>query len=96
MSNPNKDNNDQKVVDVFQLITDRICSHLEQNLVPWRKSWASAGIPRNVVSKRPYSGVNLLLLNAMGFENNLFLTFKQLKTLGASVNRGEKAIPVKY
>lgn len=94
MSNVHNDGTNKKYVDVFQLVTDRICALLEQNIVPWRQSWAGAGIPKNLVTKRPYRGVNLLLLNSLNYEHNLFLTFKQLKTIGASVNKGEKSTPV--
>ncbi len=84
----------KKYVDVFALVTERICALLEQNIVPWRKSWTSAGIPTNLITKRPYSGINLLLLNSLNYEHNLFITFKQLKTIGASVLKGEKSTPV--
>ena len=94
MSNVHNQSTDKKYVDVFQLVTDRICALLEQQIVPWRKSWTDAGIPRNLITKRPYRGVNLLLLNSLNYESNLFLTFKQLKTIGASVNKGEKSTPV--
>lgn len=93
----NNDNKDTpKYVDVFELVTNKIVALLEQDIVPWRQSWTSAGIPRNIVTKRPYSGINLLLLNALGFEHNLFMTFKQAKTLGASVLKGEKSTPVVF
>lgn len=90
------DTQQKKYVDVFALVTERICALLEQNIVPWRKSWTSAGIPRNLITKRPYSGVNLLLLNSLNYEHNLFLTFNQLKTIGASVLAHEKATPVVF
>lgn len=94
MSNVHNDGTNKKYVDVFQLVTDRICALLEQNIVPWRKSWTDAGIPKNLITKRPYRGMNLLLLNSLNYEHNLFLTFNQLKTIGASVNKGEKSTPV--
>ena len=86
----NADNNTEKRVDVYQLVTNRIIELLEQGAVPWRKPWSTGGMPQNLISKRPYRGINLMLLNAMSFEHPQFLTFKQLKTIGASVNKGEK------
>lgn len=100
MQNSNNNNvnpsSEKKFVDVYQLVTDRIITALNEKIVPWRKSWTDSGIPRNLVTKRTYSGVNLLLLNIMGFEHNLFLTFKQVKTLGGSIIKGEKSIPVVF
>src|SRR5271167_299436 len=37
---------------------------LESGLVPWRRPWTSTGLPRNLVSKKPYRGVNFFLLSA--------------------------------
>ncbi len=71
--------------DVYQIVTDRIIALLEQGTVPWRQPWADAGIPRNVVSKKPYNGINVLLLASLGYERNLFLTFNQVKSLGGKV-----------
>lgn len=76
--------------DVYTLVTDHIITHLEKGVIPWRKPWTETGIPQNLISKRPYRGINILLLNALGYEQNLFLTWKQIKTIGASVNKGEK------
>jgi antirestriction protein ArdC len=77
-------------IDVYALVTNRIIELLEAGTVPWRQPWTSKGVPRNLLTKRPYQGVNVLLLNALPFEHNLFLTWKQIKTIGASVNKGEK------
>lgn len=82
--------------DVYSLVTDKIIELLEAGTIPWRKPWTETGLPRNLISKRPYRGVNLLLLNSMGFDQNLFLTWKQLKTLGGSVKKGEKGILVVF
>lgn len=84
------DQSKEKNVDVYELVTNRIIELLEAGTVPWRKPWTDKGLPRNLITKRPYRGVNLMLLNSLNFEQSLFLTFKQLKTIGGSVNKGEK------
>jgi antirestriction protein ArdC len=76
---------------VYARVTDTIIKLLEQDIVPWRKPWTDRGLPRNLITQRPYSGINLMLLNSLDYEHSLFLTFKQLKTIGGSVNAGEKA-----
>lgn len=55
-------------------------------------------IPQNYVSKRPYSGVNHVLLwdVASVYPTAQFLTFKQATDLGGHVKKGEKGYPVYY
>lgn len=68
-------------IDVYQIVTDRIIELLEQGTVPWQKPWKGPGQPMNLISKRPYQGINVLLLASAGYDQNLFLTFDQLKQL---------------
>lgn len=82
--------NQEKHVDVYALVTNRIIELLEQGTVPWQQPWTSSGEPRNLLTKRPYKGLNILLLNSLGFKHNLFLTWKQIKTNGGSVIKDQK------
>lgn len=50
----------------------------------------------NLLSKRPYRGINLWLLLSLNYERNLFLTWDQLKKIGASVKQGEHGHVVIY
>jgi antirestriction protein ArdC len=83
-------------VDVYQIVTDRIIELLEKGTVPWQQPWASAGVPANLISKRPYRGINLWLLLSLSYERNLFLTWDQIKKLNGSVNKGEVGHVVIY
>ena len=87
---------DTRGKDVYEIVTSKIMEQLEKGTVPWRKPWTDAGIPRNLLSKRPYRGVNLLLLASLGYEHNLFLTSKQLKEIGGSILPDEKPHLVVY
>ena len=80
----------QESIDVYALVTNQIISQLEQKIVPWQQPWTSSGIPQNLISRNPYRGVNLWLLVSLGYEHNVFITWKQLKVIGGSVNKGEK------
>lgn len=82
-------NNSSIKLDLYQLVTDRIIELLETGTVPWKKPWTDAGVPMNLISKRPYRGINLWLLLSLNYERNLFLTWDQLKKIGGSVNQGE-------
>jgi antirestriction protein ArdC len=83
-------------LDVYQIVTDRIIELLEQGTVPWQQPWRDTGVPSNLLSKRPYRGINLWLLLSLQYERNLFLTWDQIKKLGASVKQGEKGHVVIY
>ncbi|MFB9841103.1 ArdC family protein [Mucilaginibacter ginsenosidivorans] len=83
-------NNQTPSIDVYQIITNRIIEQLAQQVIPWRKPWTEAGHPQNLISKRPYTGINTWLLASMGYPQNYFLTWKQIHELGASVKKGEK------
>jgi len=82
---------------VYDRITERIVALLGQGTVPWRKPWkAQTGLPRNLVSKKLYRGVNVFLLHAMSYESPYWLTFRQALELGGNVRKGEKACPVVF
>ena len=95
LSHPEKA--DVKRGSVYDLITERIIAMLEAGTVPWRKPWqAKSGFPRNLVSGKPYRGINVFLLHAMSYESPFWLTFKQAQQLGGTVRKGEKACPVVF
>lgn len=78
-------------LDVYQLINDRIIALLEKGTIPWKQPWTDAsGVPRNLFTKRPYRGINFWLLLSLQYEQNAFLTWDQIKTVGASVKKDEK------
>jgi len=82
---------------VYEVITSRIIQQLESGVAPWHKPWkASTGWPRNLVTKKPYRGINVLLFHCMGYESPCWLTLRQANMLGGTVRKGEKACPVVF
>lgn len=77
--------------DIYQIVTNHIIEKLEKKIVPWEQPWTDAGLPKNLVSKKPYKGINVWLLNSLNYSQNYFLTFNQIKELGGSVKKGEKS-----
>lgn len=77
-------------MDVFQQVTDRILAQLEKGVAPWKQSWVH-GQPVNYVSKRPYTGLNQILLACSPYQSPFWLTLKQVNDLKGRVNKGEKA-----
>ena len=82
---------------IYQIITDRIIDMLDAGTVPWRKPWKNAcELPQNLISKKAYRGINILTLGASGYGSPYWLTFKQAKSLGGMVRKGEKGTPVVF
>ena len=46
-------------MDTYAIVTEKIINLLEAGIVPWRRPWTSIGLPRNLVSKKPYRGINV-------------------------------------
>lgn len=76
---------------IYALITDRVIAMLERGTVPWSQPW-SGGEPKNLVSKKPYRGINAFLLSTLASE--YFVTFKQAKMLGGTIKKGSHSMPV--
>jgi antirestriction protein ArdC len=87
--------------EIRRRITDQIVAALSDptKLPPWRKSWtsfdANIGHPCNALTRKPYRGINTLLLGLSaqrrGFQSRHWLTFRQAKEMGVSVRSGEKS-----
>jgi antirestriction protein ArdC len=74
---------------VYQIITQRIVEHLQRGTVPWQQPW-SGGIPRNLVSKRAYSGINVFLLVSQEYHSPWWLSFpNQVNALGGRLKQDE-------
>lgn len=80
--------------DIHQAITDRFVEQLRRGTVPWQKPWVS-GV-QNIVSRKPYRGINAFLLGMSERTSPFWLTFKQASDLGGHVRKGEKSMPVIY
>jgi len=82
-------------MNVYEIITNRILEQLEKGVVPWQKPWKTT-MPRNLVSGKPYRGINILLLSLQDHGSAYWATFKQIKQAGGSVAKGSKSTPVVY
>ena len=81
----------------YDRITERIVSLLSQGTVPWHKPWqVKTGLPRNLISQKPYRGINVFLLMAMNYESPHWLTLRQANLLGGQIKPGEKSCPVVF
>ena len=78
-------------MDIYAIVTEKIINLLEQGIVPWRRPWTSTGLPRNLVSKKPYNGINYFLLSASKYVSPFWLTYRQATELGGHVRKGEES-----
>ncbi|MBB4611695.1 ArdC family protein, partial [Sphingomonas yabuuchiae] len=90
---------------LYDEVTTRIVAELEAGRFPWVQPWGSTGtaapgLPRNAVTSRTYSGVNILLLWAAciahGHASQSWLTFRQAVAAGGCVRKGERGVTVVY
>lgn len=74
---------------VYDIITDKVITKLQEGSLPWTKPWKSLGAASNYISKKSYSGINAILLNWFAdYDKPYFLTFNQIKGLGGHLKKG--------
>jgi antirestriction protein ArdC len=80
------------------MITQRMIDRItETNTLPWKKPWTSISLmPKNLVTRKNYRGVNVFLLHMLGYASPWFLSFKQVTELGGRVRKGERSCPVVF
>jgi antirestriction protein ArdC len=86
--------------DIRQQITEKIITSLAAGCPPWRRPWSldgDGGLPANIISRRPYSGVNTLLLSSLamerGYSSRYWGTYQQWSSLGGQVRRRPEDVP---
>jgi len=80
---------------VYEIITNKIIEELEKGTVPWQRPWVG-GASMNLVSKKPYRGINVWLTAASGYSSPYWVTYKQATDLGGNVKKGEKGTMVVF
>lgn len=81
---------------LYQEVTDRIISLIEQGTPPWRQSWSTYGLAKNYATGHIYSGINFLLMNSTNYKIPYFMTFNQVKERGGQIQKGAKGEMVIY
>lgn len=92
--------------DIYESVTETILSAIASGSGEFRMPWHQAGSyfwqprPSNALTGKPYHGVNTVALWAeamlRGFEFHCWATYRQWKTLGAQVRRGEEGAVVVF
>lgn len=101
---PRRGGNAAPRVSLYDEVTAQIIAQLEEGFFPWVRPWsggnAVTGLPRNAISGRHYSGINILILWGAvidgGYPSQDWLTFRQALAAGGCVRKGEKGRTVFY
>lgn len=83
--------------DIYQEVTDKILSFLDEGTAPWRQpiiGRGGAGYPTSMTTGAKYRGINVFILALTawfeGYSSSHWVTFNQAKKLGGSIKKGEK------
>jgi len=90
-----KETGREEKASTYEIVTQKIIERMEQGDIPWKKPW-KAQLPRNLITNKPYRGVNLLLLGSQDYQSPYWLTFKQAQEKGGHVRKGEKGSMVTF
>ena len=89
-------------INVYHTTNDLVIDGLKKDGLKWFMPWKSGmgNSPINNVTGRPYSGINIFLLNAtmrmMGYPENEWLTYNQASTKKGNVKKGQKSTGVTF
>ncbi len=95
------DEKPQDRANLYDEVTTRIVAELEAGRLPWIQPWGRVdttgpGLPRNALTGRNYSGVNVLILWGAviehGWPSQSWLTFRQAQEAGGCVMKGEHGV----
>ena len=80
-------------------ITEQMLKMLDEGTAPWRKTWSGSSLrPISLSTKKPYRGVNQLMLwftaEERGYGSPYWGTYRQIGEMGGQVRKGEKSTTV--
>ena len=86
----------QTTADIHRAVAQKVIAAMETHGTDWAKSWAvpQGDGPLSMSTGKHYQGVNWLILGmaraAAGFTSGHWATYKQWKSMGAQVRKGER------
>lgn len=84
--------------DIYTEVTNTIIAALEQGVPPWICPWNDAGMPGNLVTGKPYRGINVIMLTIEmmkhGYTDSRWLTFNQANEMGARIRKKERGTTI--
>lgn len=88
--------------DIHTEITATLIAQIEASpgepVLPWRRANLATDLPSNALTKKPYSGINIISLWSAaidkGFNTSIWATYRQWAELGCQVRSGERSSSV--
>ena len=83
----------------YEEITNQVVQAMKDHGTSWTMPWATNvknGLPSNFVSGNHYRGINIWLLCFRNMSSPIWGTFKQWKTLGGNVIKGQKGTRIYF
>lgn len=90
---------------IYRDVTNKIVAAMKTGTPPWVRPWSetvghgrSRMQPHNMMSNRPYHGINAVLLMMVGstYPTGAWATYNQIKKAGGQVRKGERSTQVVY
>jgi antirestriction protein ArdC len=90
---------------IYKEVTSKIVAAMKTGTPPWVRPWSttvgsgkSRMQPHNMMSDRPYHGINAVLLMMVGsmYPTGAWATYNQIKKAGGQVRKGERSTQVVY
>lgn len=92
---------------VAAAITEAFINGLKAGRIPWKRGWKDGkrgggkwskfeSVSVNVISGKPYNGINALLVDSFGLDLPVWGTYNQWDSLGVHIVKGSKGIPILY
>ena len=86
--------------DIYQHVTNRFITSLEEGVVPWRKPWGGVGgFYKSLSSGNPYRGINQILLAVAGddgYTSPWWGTYQEIARREGQVRKGEKSTQIVF
>jgi antirestriction protein ArdC len=76
--------------DLATKITDKLLELMAQHGTNWRQPWVGQGLQRNAVSKKPYRGINTVILATSGHASPFYATYKVMERAGRTGPQGRE------
>ena len=90
----------QAKADVYEQITNAIVFAIEEGAGKYEMPWHALATPLNATNRKPYRGVNVLMLWAtaqkQAYTSNEWATYRQWQEAGAQVRKGERSTTVVF
>ena len=86
----------KRKINIYDMVTTQIMDSLENGNVPWFKPWKGGGLPMNLITKKPYRGINVFLTSLQDFTSPYWLTFNQAKALKGTIKYHSKSTAIVF